>query len=885
MRPERWIYTLPMRLRSLFYRQAADRELDDELRYHIERKTEQNVAKGMTPHQARRAALLEMGGVEKRKEECRDTRRVNWIQDSLQDVRYGLRMLFKYPGVTILAVFALALGIGANTAIFSVADPLLLRPEPFPNLNRLVLAFNRVDGLTNENSMYPADYEAIRTQSKSFDKFAAYASEAANLTGQGDPEREQAAKVTTDFFDALGVQPILGRDFTPEDGTPGHDDEMVLSYGLWQSKFGGDPQILGKQAHLNERAFTIVGVMGKDFQYPVATELWRPIAFTAADEASRENNYLFPVGLLKPGVSASRAAAELDGIGRELAQTFPKSNHRLGIRVVPFRTYATDELTHNFMLLLLAAVAFVLLIACANVANLQLARIAGREREIALRTALGASRWRIVRQLLAESVILALVGAAVGLLFAAWAVGLTVNYMPPELSQYIAGWNRIALDWRAVAFTVAIAVVAGIIAGLAPALGYSRPDLSNSLKEGSRGSSGRASHRLRSVLVVAEVAISLVLLVGAGLLVKGFRELLGANEKFEPRSLLTMHIALPEVKYSDQTKVAAFYQQVLTQMSAIPGVEAASVATAVPDQDELSYHPFTGEGKTWTQDPGHIALADSIGANYFRTLHLPLLRGREFSDADGPDTQRVAIVSRSMAERYWPAEAAIGKRIKQGDPDSKEPWLTIVGVVSDAKYNPYFQAVDGVVYVPYVQSASTTAAFLLRTKGDPLSFVPAVRAKIRSVDADQPIYEAKTLARLTYEQVIGISYIAAMMAVLGLIALVLASSGVYGVMAHAVTERTHEIGIRLALGATPRQVLRWIAVRGVRLAAIGLGIGLVVAFVLARLMASMMLGVSSADPMIFAGIPALLAVVAIAACYLPSRRATRVDPIVALRFE
>ena len=648
---------------------------------------------------------------------------------------------------------------------------------------------------------------------------------------------------------------------------------------------GGRAQIsamdFGKRTHVNGRTCTILGVMGKDFQYPMATELWRPIAFTPADQADRENNYLFPVGLLKPGVSASRAAAELDGIGRELAQAFPKSNQQLGIRVVPFRTYATGELTHNFMLLLLAAVAFVLLIACANVANLQLARVAGREREIALRTALGASRWRIVRQLLAESVILALVG----LLFAEWAVGMTVNYMPAELSQYVAGWNRIALDWRAVGFTVAIAVVAGIIAGLAPALRHSRPNLSNSLREGARGDSGRASHRLRGVLVIAEVAISLVLLVGAGLLVKGFRALLGTNEKFEPQSLLTMNIALPAAKYSDQPKIAAFYQQALTQISAIPGVQFASVATAVPNQDELSYHPFTGEGTTWAQDTGHIALADSISDNYFRTLHLALLRGREFTDADGPDAQRVAIVSRSMAERYWPGEDVIDKRLRQGPPDSKEPWLTIVGVASDAKYNPYFQVVDAVVYIPYPQSTGATAAFLLRTKGDPLSFVSAARAKIRSVDADQPIYEPKTLARLTYEELIGISFIAAMMAVLGLIALVLASSGVYGVMAHSVTERTHEIGIRLALGATPRQVFRWIAVRGIRLAVVGLGTGLVLAFVLARLMASVMFGVSSTDPLIFTAIPALLAVVAAAACYLPSRRATRVDPIIALRYE
>jgi len=802
----------------------------------------------------------------------------------LQDFKYGIRMLRKNPGVTLLAVCALALGIGANAAIFSVADPLLLRPEPFSNLSRLALIYNKVGSLTDENSMLPADYEAIRTQNHSFEQIAARADMDANLTGQGNPERVQAVRVTPNFLDALGVQPLQGRGFTAQEGTPGSDREVILSFGLWHSKFGGDSNIIGEEAHINGRSYTIVGVMGKDFQYPTATDLWTPLALTDADKADHNNNYLFPIGLLKAGVSVSSAAAELDGIGRALQKEFPRSNAKMTIRTVPFRTYATDEITHEFMVLLLVVVGFVLLIACANVANLQLARVAGREREIAVRRAMGATRWRVVRQLLTESVILALAGAVAGLLLAGWAVSLTVSYIPPEISQYVAGWNRIALDWRAVAYTVAIAVLAGIVAGLAPALGHSRPDISNALKEGGRGGPGRASHRLRSALVVAEVAVSLVLLVGAGLLVKGFYALLNAQTQFSPQSLLTMNIALPMNKYGEQAKRAQFFQQVLAQISAVPGVKSAAYATAVPNSDEQSYHPYTGENLPFSEDAGHVGLHESISPGYFRTLGISLLQGREFTDADGPNSQFVVIVSRSMAERYWPGRDPIGKRIKEGQPDAKNPWLTIVGVVSDAKYNAYFP-IDAAVYMPYEQAADMNGAFLLRTAGDPVSFVPAVRAKIANVDPDQPIYEPKTLARLTYEQLIGISFIATMMAVLGLIALVLASSGVYGVMAHSVTERTHEIGIRLALGAEPRQVLRWIAGRGIRLAAIGLGIGFAVAFAAARLLASLIYGVSPTDPLIFVGVPAALAVVAIAACYLPARRALRVDPIVALRYE
>ncbi|MDD5544088.1 MAG: ABC transporter permease [Acidobacteriia bacterium] len=807
------------------------------------------------------------------------------MANSFQDIRYGIRMIMKAPGYAALAILTLALGIGANAAIFSVADPLLLRPVPFPNLNRLALVFNQIAGVTNENSMYPADYEAIRTQSRSFEEFAAYANRGENLIVPGGATRLQAARVTPNFFKAVAVQPVFGRGFLPEERIPGHDAETILSYSIWQSQFGGNPKIIGTETRIDGQTYTIVGVMGKDFQYPPGTELWHPLALDDSDKVDRSNNYLFPIGLLKSGVSVSQAAADLEIIGGHLQQEFPRSNSRLKIRVVRFQTYATDELTHNFMLLLLGAVGFVLLIACANVANLQLARGAGRWSEIAVRAALGASRWRVVRQLLVESITLALIGAVAGLFMAEWAVSLIVSNMPAALSQYVAGWNRIALDWRAVAFTATIAVFAGILAGIAPALSQSRPDVTRALKEGGRGGSPAASHRLRSLLVVAEVAASLVLLIGAGLLVKGFRSMMDANERFSPQNLLTAAMVLPKDQYSSQTQLINFYDQALSQIAPIPGVESGAISTAVPNQDNLSFHPFTGDGKAWKSDLGHIAMANSISPNYFRTLHLPLLQGREFTRADGPNSQRVAIVNRGLAERYWPGENAIGKRIKQGQPDSKLPWLTIVGVVSDVKYNPYFRSADGAVYVPYSQQADMNVRFLLRTTGDPLGFVSALRMRIHQIDPEQPVYEPKTLARLAQEEMIGISYIASMMAVLGFIALVLASSGVYGVMAHGVTERTHEIGIRLALGAEPNQVLQWITRRGILLVGTGLTIGFAIAFMLARLLASLIFGVSATDPLVFVGFSLVLGAVGLLACFIPARRATRVDPMVALRYE
>ncbi|MFZ0212863.1 MAG: ABC transporter permease, partial [Candidatus Acidiferrales bacterium] len=492
----------------------------------------------------------------------------------MQDIRYGMRMLLKNPGVTLLAVCALALGIGANAAIFSVADPLLLRPEPFPNLSRIALMYNKVGALTDENSMYPADYEAIRTQSRSFEQIAAHAGGNANLTGQGDPERVDSERVTPNFFDVLGVQPMLGRSFTAQEGVPGNDAEAILSYGLWQSKFAGDPQIVGKETQINGKSYTIVGVMGKDFNYPVGAELWQPLAFTAEDKTDHKNNYVFPVGLLKNGVSVSQAAAEMDALGKQLAKEFPQADAKMTIRAVPFRTYATDELTHDFMLLLLAAVGFVLLISCANVANLQLARVAGRERELAVRAALGASRWRIARQLLAESVLLAFLGGTLGVLLAIWATDALLHSIPQKLLNLSA----VPIDLRVLAFAAGASFLSGILFGLLPSYAAAHSEIAVSLQEGGRGSSlNRRNRAIHGALVVTEIALALVLLAGSGLLIESFARLTHVNPGFDAGHLLTFKLSLPEKKYKDDAAQIAFYRELLDRIDHLPGVRSDSM--------------------------------------------------------------------------------------------------------------------------------------------------------------------------------------------------------------------------------------------------------------------------------------------------------------------
>jgi putative ABC transport system permease protein len=807
-----------------------------------------------------------------------------------QDVRYGARMLWKHRLATLVCAVALALGIGANTAIFSVAEAFLMHPVPFENADQLAaLIDTRPQQNIDRNAVAPATYFDWQEQAKSFEKLGAYAWDEVNLTGAREPVKIQGFDVTANFFDVLGVQPKLGRVFLSEEQHSGKDQEILLSYGLWERQFASDPNVLGKTVKVDGKSFTVVGVMNKGFIYPLPAEAWMPMDLDPMQHSLRDSRYLWVLGKLKPHMTVAQASAEMDAITKRQAEAYPDDYKGWHLRVMPMRQFATDDLTRQYTLLLLGAVGFVLLIACADVANVQFARVTGRQKELAVRAAMGASRARIVWQLLTESVLLALVGGVLGLLFAQWYITLILAYMPADVEKFIAGWKTISLDAGALLFTMGIALLSGILAGIGPALMTSRTNLSETLKESGRGSSaGRARHRLRNALVVAEVSLSLVLLVGAGLLVKGFYALLSVNESYRPESLLTLNLSLPELQYNQKSGRISFHEQTLARLGQIPQVQSAALATYVPYSNGggASLRTFSIEGRQ-PRERGELstAIMETISPNYFGLMEIPLRAGRVLKDFDADGTLPVAVISKSLARRYFPEENAIGKKIKVGPADGTAPWLTIVGIVDDVHYSWIYKEDVPTLYRSYRQAAPFYVSLVLRSTGDPLALVPAVRSQIAAVDPDLPLFNIIALDKLISESILGIAYVAAMMGVLGIIALVLASVGVYGVMSYAVTERTNEIGIRMAMGATANDIRRLVLGKGTLLTLIGMGIGLPLAFALATALSGLLFGVRAADPMAFVGLPLILAGVATFASYLPTRRALRVDPIVALRYE
>ena len=807
-----------------------------------------------------------------------------------QDVRYGARMLWKNRLATVVCATALALGIGANTAMFSVAEAFLLHSVPFENPDRIVAMVGlRPQQNIDRSGVAPATYLDWQSQAKSFAQLSAYEWDEVNLTGNREPEKIQGFDVTANFFGLLGVQPKMGRTFLPEEEVSGKDQEIILSYGLWERRYASDPNILGKLVKVDGKSFTIVGVMDKGFDFPMPAEAWMPLALTVKQRAERNSRYIWVLGKLKPEISIKQAAAEMRGLAQREATEYPDASKGWQLRVMPVRESVNSDLTRQYTLLLMGAVGFVLLIACADVANVQFARVSGRQKELAVRAAMGASRARIISQLLTESILLALLGSVAGLLFAQWDIALILAHMPADVAKYVAGWKTISLDANAFLFTLGIALLSGILSGIAPALLTSHANVSETLKESGRGSSaGRARHRLRNALVVAEISLSLVLLVGAGLLVKNFTALISVNERYRPESLLTMNVSLPELQYKAQPGRLTFHEQVLQRLSTIPNVQSAAMVTFVPYANGGGTSPraFTIEGRT-AKERGEVsnAIVQTISPNYFGLMEITLRDGRELTDKDADGTLPVAVISSSLARRYFPDENPLGKKLKVGRVDDSAPWLTIVGIVDDVHYSWIDKDNIPTIYRTYRQSPPFYAALVLRAGGDPLSLVSAVRSQVAAVDPELSLFNIKPLKEVISDSIVGIAYVAVMMGVLGIIALVLASVGVYGVMSYSVSERTNEIGIRMAMGASKSDIQRLVMGKGAMLTLIGMGIGLPIAFVLANALSSLLFGVKAADPVAFILLPLVLASVATLASYLPARRAVRVDPITSLRYE
>jgi len=807
-----------------------------------------------------------------------------------QDIRYGVRMLVKHRLTSLVCVAALGLGIGANAAMFSVAEAFLLHPVPFENSDRVVaLVDSRPSDGVDTNAVAPATYFEWKAEARSFEEIGAYVWDSINLTGDHEPAKINGFAISPNFFDLLGVHLRLGRTFLPEEEQVGKDQVIILSYGLWERRYASDPHILGKKLKVDGRTFEIVGVTGKGFDYPKPAEAWVPLSLDAEHRAIRDARYVWVLARLKPHVSVVEAAAEMRTITARQAETYPDAYKGWKLRVLTIANFATNDLTRQYTFLLLGAVGFVLLIACADVANVQFARVTGRHKELAVRTAMGASRSHIIRQLLTESVLLSLAGAALGLIFAMWWVYLIVSRMPPEVARFIAGWNTISLDTNAFLFTLAIAIASGILSGIAPAWLHSQTSISETLKESGRGASaGPSRHRLRSVLVVAEIALALILLVGAGLLVKGFRALIVVHENFRPASVLTLTMDLPAEQYKLKPGRAAFHEQALERLAAIPHVQSAALATYVPYSDGggTGMQPFTIEGRA-PRERGETTstIVETISPNYFRLMNIGLRDGRELQDTDGDATQSVAVISQNIGKRYFAGENPLGKKIKIGKSDADSPWMTIVGIVDDVHYTWINKQELPTIYRSYRQSPPFYNSLVLRTEGDPATFIPVVRSAVASVDPNLPLFDVLPFDRVITNSIVGIAYVAAMMAALGLIALVLASVGIYGVMSYSVGERTHEIGVRMAMGATSEDVLSLILRNGMSLTIVGMAIGLPLALGLAYALSSLLFGVTAADPFAFLGLPLLLAGVATVACYLPARRAVRLDPLAALRYE
>lgn len=795
------------------------------------------------------------------------------------DVKYGVRMLRKSAGATAVAILTLALGIGASTTMFAAVYAVLLRPLPFPEPERIVAIWQTVPSKGNRTMhIAPPNIREWQEHARSFEAIAGRASGTFIVTGDV-PERVIGDVVTPEFFAAMGVQPVLGRGFLPEEARDGAEGVVVLGNGLWKRKYGGDEKVIGQAIQLNAKSYRVVGVMPAGFDFPEESEAWVPLIFEAAEMTQWQSHYVESVARLKKGVSLAQAQAEMNSIARQLGEEHKVPNAELGIRVLPLHEEITGKV-EKALWVLAGAVGFVLLIACGNVASVQLARSAARQREIGIRAAMGAGRGRLVRQLLTESVLLGLAGGALGVVLARWGIDL-LRVGAPEDVPRLAGMG---LSGWVLGFAVVASVMTGILFGVAPAMGVTRASLREALGEGARSSAGGAQGRLRSVLIVAEMALSLVLLAGAGLMLKSLWRLVTTNPGFEAAGVLTAEVALPRAKYPTRESQGQFAKRVLEELKGKPGVELASVTTNLPlSRTNMVYGLFI-EGKGTDQGDMKFANFRAVTEDYLKTLHVPLLRGRWFDERDKAGAAFVVLVNQRMAAKYWPNEDAVGKRI-QITRGRTPQWREIVGVVGDIRHAGLHEPPTAEMYVPFEQDATWFMRFAVRTAGDPLAAADAVRHAVWAVDKDQPVTAVRPLEAVVAQSVAEPRFQGMLLAFFAAVALVLAAVGVYGVMAYSVEKRKREMGIRMALGAQRGDVLRMVVGQGARIAVIGATIGLAGAFGLTRLLTKMLYGVKPTDPVTFAAVTLVLVGAALAACWVPARRATRVEPVEALRYE
>ncbi len=875
--------------RGLLHRRGVESDMDAEMRFHMAAYIDDQVRAGVPREQAERRARLEFGSVQGVKENCREARGLRLFDEMGQDLRYAVRMLKKTPGFTIVAALTLAVGIGANTSIFSLVDTFVLRPLPFPDPGRLIVVANidtKRGGIMQ--SVSPADIADWTQRHDIIEGIAAWSATSFALAGATQAEAFDGATVNYNFFHVLGVPPALGRDFAPADDVSGAPAVALISDGLWRNRFAADRSIIGRPIQLDDRSVTIIGVIPPNFHVPLLgkADIWMPLSLTDAARHNRAGRWLRTIGRVQPGVSVAAARAYLVSVSRRLAQAYPETNTNRGAFVRTLHDQIADETQSDAVLLMFGIVGCVLLIACTNVANLMITRATSRQREMAIRLAIGAGRFRLMRQILTENVLLFLIGGALSVLIAFYGVRWLGNLIPSDVRVYLPNLGRFSLDTPVLFYTFGIAMIAGLVFGFAPAFNCSRSRVGNSLKEtGSKASASMGSARIRQGLVVFELALAVIVLVASGLLIKSILRIYEVDPGFQTRNLLTARILLPRTRYVGQERAHSFYRDVLERIRRVPQVKAAAAALYIPFDNNNSTPNYVVESRPAPR-PGDSPYTEftAVTPGYHAAMGIPLLAGRYLSDRDGPDSQRVVLINRTMAEKEWPGADPIGKRIRiSAGPGSD--WLTIAGVVGNVKLDTLMERPEPQVYVPNAQFNILNMYLVVRTQGNPQDIIPEIQNAVSDVDRGQPLHDVATMERRISIAHIPNIVIAQAMSLFATIALFLAAIGIYGVVSYSVAALRQEIGVRMALGASVPNVLSLVVGQGLRLTAIGLAVGLAGSAAVGSLLAALLFRVSPHDLTTFGLVGILLGVIALVACYIPARRAAALDPLVVLRYE